>query len=77
VLDLLAPDKGLHAASVEVRQLAREEFIESHFDGKSVLALVPIFFWLPAVVVPPQFELGDLAVNMQQIAFLFEGVYRT
>lgn len=76
MLLILASHESLYAATVQVRQIAGEEFIQANLYGKHIGSIVPIPFGFPAVIVPPQFQLGDATLDMKQIPFLFEGVNR-
>lgn len=77
VLRVHPSDKGLYAAAVEVGKLTRQKLIQSHFDGKDFVALEPVLFWLPMVVRPPEFQLGDFTLDVEQFSALFQGINRT
>ena len=68
--------EGTDGASVEVGEAARQEFIETHLDGEDEFPLVPVPFGRPPVVVPTELQLGNPAVDVQQIFSLLEGIHR-
>lgn len=76
MLGLSTANECLNVRAVEVGQLAGEEFIQSHFDGKHLVALKPVLFGLPVVIGPAEFQLRNLAVNVEQVAPLFQCVHR-
>lgn len=76
MLGLCASNESLDVGPVEVGQLAGEELIESHFDGKHLVALKPVLLRLPVILSPPEFQLRNLAVNVEQAAPLFQRVHR-
>lgn len=71
-----ASNESLNVGAVEVGQLTGEEFIQSHFDGKYFIALKPVFLGLPMVMGPAEFQLWNFAVNVEQIAPLFQRIHR-
>lgn len=76
MLGLSTANESLDAGAVEVGQLAGEEFIQSHFDGKHLVALKPVLLGLPVVIGPAEFQLRNLAVNVEQVTPLFQRVHR-
>jgi hypothetical protein len=76
MLSLCPLDESLNAASVQVRQLTGQKFIQPHFNRENKTPLERIPLGGPPVILPTQLQLRNPAVNMEELSSLLESVYR-
>lgn len=76
MLGQIALHERLDAAAIEVRQPPGQKLIQPHLQGEHKGPFVPIPFRFPAIFVPPQFQLWNPAVHVQEVSMLFQGIHR-